>query len=349
MYDIIKNFKIIGNVMEVQTYGNGHINSTYIVKTDKEKYILQEINTSVFRNYEELTENILSVTNFLKAKIKKNGGDVNRETLTLVHANDGKYFYKSKDGKVWRMYFFINDAYCMDNAEDKESFYQSALAFGNFQMLLSDFPAETLHETIKNFHNTPKRMKDFEEALKADKLSRAEEVKQEIDFLLKRKGHCSYLTDKLSNGTLTLKVTHNDTKLNNILIDKKSNKGICIIDLDTVMPGLVAYDFGDSIRSGANHCTEDEHDLSKVDFDKDLYDIYLDGFLKGTSGLLTDEEISSLPYGAYLMTLECGIRFLTDYLNGDVYFKTSYPKQNLYRARTQFKLASQICDKLNLF
>lgn len=349
MESILNNFKIVGNIKEYKSYGEGHINDTYLVSTDMNQYILQKINTDIFIDYESLTENILNVTSFLKNKIEKQNGDVERETLTLIQTSNGKYFYEDNNGNVWRMYRFIKDTYCINMLKDENDFYRSAVAFGNFQKMLNDFPIHKLNETIKDFHNTPNRFFQFKIALNSDEFNRAKDIREEIDFVLKRENHCNYLIDKLSKAEISLKVTHNDTKLNNILFDKKTNNAICIIDLDTVMPGLVAYDFGDAIRFGANHCKEDEKDLIKVNFDKHLYDVYLEGFLKGLNNTLTENEIKSLPYGAYLMTLECGIRFLTDYLNGDVYFKTDYPKQNLYRARTQFKLAYQMNIELELF
>ncbi len=348
MNEIIEQFEINGKIISCEKYGNGHINDTYLVVTDKDKYILQKVNTNIFPNYKGLMENVFNVTDFLKNKIIKNGGDSKRETLTLISANDRKKYYKHGDD-IWRVYLFVKDTYCIDKLEDPKDFYQSAVSFGNFQKLLYDFPADKLHETIPNFHNTPVRYENFEKALKADKFNRANSVKQQVEFVLERKNTCKYLTDMLASGKLPMRVTHNDTKLNNILIDIKTNNGICIIDLDTVMPGLTAYDFGDSIRFGANHCAEDEQDLSKVNFDMELYNLYLKGFLEGSAGILTEEEIASLPYGAYMMTFECGMRFLTDYLDGDIYFKTHYPMQNVYRANTQFKLAYQMCQELNLF
>ena len=348
MKKIAEQFKINGEILEIKNYGNGHINTTFLVVTDKEKYILQKINTGIFRNYKELTENIINVTGFLKEKIIENGGNPDRETLTLIPCTDDNFYYKDGEN-VWRMYSFIEDTYCIDEVSGAEDFYNSAVAFGNFQNLLKDFKAEILHETIKDFHNTPKRYRDLLENIKSDKFDRVKEVSQEIEFITSREDRLSYLTDKIDSGILPLRVTHNDTKLNNILFDKDSGKAICIVDLDTVMPGLIAYDFGDSIRFGANHCAEDEHDLTKVNFDKSLYDMYFEGFITGCNNVLSSEEIKSLPYGAYLMTLENGIRFLSDYLDGDIYYKTEYPKQNLYRARTQLKLANQMELELNLY
>ena len=236
---------------------------------------------------------------------------------------------------------FVEGTLCLEKATP-ELFEASARAFGRFQGLLADYPAETLHETIVKFHDTEDRFAKFLAALEADKMGRAKEVQKEVQFVMDRKADCSVAVGALREGKLPLKVTHNDTKLSNILIDETTMEGICVIDLDTTMPGLSIYDFGDSIRFGANHCAEDEKDLSKGNFDIELYKIYARGFLEGAQGGLTDAELEYLPWGAKLMTLECGIRFLTDYLDGDNYFRIHYPEQNLDRCRTQFKLVADM-------
>ena len=263
------------------------------------------------------------------------------ETLNLVPTRDGKLYYTDSTGKVWRLTNYVEDTVCLQKATP-DLFEASARAFGRFQWLLADYPAETLHETIVNFHNTEDRFAKFLAALEADKLGRAKEVQAEIQFVMDRKADCSVAVNALREGKLPLRVTHNDTKLNNVLIDEDTLEGVCIIDLDTTMPGLSIYDFGDSIRFGANHSAEDEKDLSKVNFDIELYTRYTRGFLEGAKGGLTEAELEYLPWGAKLMTLECGIRFLTDYLDGDNYFHIHYPEQNLDRCRTQFKLVSDM-------
>ena len=240
------------------------------------------------------------------------------------------------------MHPFVEGTVCLQAVEDPEQFYQSAVAFGNFQRLLAGYDASTLHETIAKFHDTRNRFANFKKALEADACGRARDVQPEIDFVLAREKDCAVLMDQLEAGKLPLRVTHNDTKLNNILMDKKTGTGICVIDLDTVMPGLALNDFGDSIRFGANHCAEDEKDLSKVNFDLDLFEIYTKGFLEAAGDALTAAEKENLPWGAKLMTLECGIRFLTDYLEGDHYFRVHREGQNLDRCRTQFKLVSDM-------
>ena len=254
-----------------------------------------------------------------------------------MNTRDGKPFYTDSNGKVWRLTPFIENTDCFQSATP-ELFEASARAFGRFQYMLQGYPAETLHETIVNFHNTEDRFNKFLNALMVDKHDRAKDVQDEVHFVLDRKADCSVALQALRDGVLPLRVTHNDTKLNNILIDRDTHEGICVIDLDTTMPGLSINDFGDSIRFGANHSREDEKDLSKVNFDIELYEAYTRGFIQGANGGLTENELKYLPWGARLMTLECGIRFLTDYLDGDHYFRIHYPEQNLDRCRTQFKL-----------
>lgn len=335
-----------GVVTDIFPYGKGHINDTFCVcvkNSDREdKYILQRINSKVFKEPLKLMENIFNVTNYLKSEIIKNGKDYKRETLNLIETKENNYCYTDSDNEIWRVFYFVDDTFCFDSVEKPEHFYESAKSFGKFMGQLSDFPVEKLHETIPRFHDTPNRLENFKKAVSDDKLGRVSLVKEEIDFALSREKDCAYLMNKLANGELPLRVTHNDTKLNNVLIDRKTQKGICVVDLDTIMPGLCANDFGDSIRFGASTALEDEPDTSIVHFDLELFEIYTKGYLEVTSGILTDEERKSLVWGAKLMTLECGIRFLTDYLNGDTYFKINRENQNLDRARTQFKLVYEM-------
>ncbi len=344
--EVIKNFDFGGSLIDFRNYGNGHINDTFLVRVNVRgktvKYILQRINDSVFKNPEQVMDNILNVTTFLKKKIKESGGDAERETLTVVKTVDGKTVYIDGYGAYWRAFIFIGDAMSLDLPRDTNDFYQSAVAFGNFQKLLSDYPAETLFETIPDFHNTPKRYENFLKALEENKSGRAEEAKEEIEFVKSRVEFMSVLEEAYKSGKLPKKVTHNDTKMNNVMLDKDTSEPICVIDLDTIMPGYSVNDFGDSIRFGASTAAEDEKDLSKVHFDINLFDTYTRGFLKGCGGTLTDGEIALLPEGAKMMTLECGMRFLTDYIEGDTYFKTAYKEHNLIRCRTQFKLVSEM-------
>ena len=344
--EVLAAYEFPETLLGAVRYGSGHINDTFcLVCQPKEgkaiRFILQGLSKAAFPRQEELMENFIGVTSHLRKKIEAAGGDPMRETLNLVPTIDGKPYYTDTTGKVWRLTNYVEDTVCLQKATP-ELFEASARAFGRFQLLLQDYPAQTLHEPIVNFHNTEDRFAKFLAAVEADKLSRAKEVEAEIRFAMERKDDCSVAVNALREGKLPLRVTHNDTKLNNVLIDENTMEGICIIDLDTTMPGLSIYDFGDSIRFGANHSAEDEKDLSKVNFDIDLFRRYTRGFLEGAQGSLTDNELEYLPWGAKLMTLECGIRFLTDYLDGDHYFRIHYPEQNLDRCRTQFKLVSDM-------
>ena len=328
--------------------GEGHINQTYLVRVDTpgapKRYILQKINTDTFRDPDLLMENICGVTEYLRAMILRNGGDPARETLHVCPTREGKAYYRASDGGCWRVYDFVEDTVCLQSVRNAEDFCESARAFGNFQRRLARYPVEKLHETIPRFHDTPKRLADLESAVRRDPFGRAEAVRREIEFVCARRDDCRYMTDLLAAGKLPLRVTHNDTKLNNVLLDSATGKGICVIDLDTVMPGLVANDFGDSIRFGANDCAEDEPDTSKVHFSLPLYEAYTHSFLQVVGEALTPLERETLPWGARLMTLECGMRFLADYLEGDHYFHIQRPAQNLDRARTQFKLVADMED-----
>lgn len=347
---VIQKFDLQGDIIGKDTLEKGHINDTFCIecKLDNnsiKRYILQRINTNIFKNIDELMENIFNVTSHLKKKILENGGDVERETLSIIKTKDGKNYYKSDEGDYWRLYNFIENSITYDLVENVQDFYESAVAFGNFQMLLSDFPANILHETIPNFHNTVDRLDKLKGAIEKDVVDRVKDVKEEIYFVLNREKDCHIICDLLDKNEIPLRVTHNDTKLNNILIDNKTKKAICVIDLDTVMPGTVLNDFGDSIRFGASTALEDEKDLSKVECSMELFEAYTKGFIEGVKGKLTDKEKEMLPMGAKLMTLECGIRFLTDYIEGDTYFKVSREGHNLDRARTQFKLVLDMENK----
>ena len=303
------------------------------------------MNRGVFKNPDELMENVMNITSFLHRKVLEAGGDPERETLEVIPTKEGKNYLENTDGECWRMYLYIEDVTSFDAVEKPEDFYNSAVAFGNFQRLLADYPAATLHETIPNFHNTVSRLADFKKAVKEDVCGRAKDVQEEIRFVLDRRADCSLICDALDRGEIPLRVTHNDTKLNNILIDNHTGKGICVVDLDTVMPGSALYDYGDAIRFGASTGAEDEKNLDLISCDLNLYEIYTKGYLEGCRGSLTDAEIRMLPVGAKLMTLECGMRFLTDHLQNDVYFKIHRPNHNLDRARTQFKLVADMESK----
>lgn len=350
--EAIAQFAVEGSLTERRPYGNGHINDTFLLVYEmpegtKKQYILQRMNHDIFKKPVQLMENIVNVTEYLREMIVSQGGEPERETLNVIKTRSGEPYYQDGGGNYWRMFLFIERTVCLEKVESAKDFYDSAVAFGNFQRMLADYPAEKLYETIPNFHNTPSRFLDFQRAVNEDKLGRAVSAKEEIAFALARKEDTSVLTTLLANGQLPLRVTHNDTKLNNILFDAESRKALCIIDLDTVMPGLSHYDFGDSIRFGASTGEEDEKDLSKVELDLSLYETFTKGYLEGCGGRLTDKEIEMLPMGAKLMTYECGIRFLADYLEGDVYFKIHRDGHNLDRARTQFKLVADMEAKWN--
>ena len=352
LIEIIKAYPEFGKYIGYRPITDGHINDTYVIKYETKngeclQYLLQRINVNVFKKPIELMENVCGVTSFLREKIEKEGGDPTRETLTVYPAKDGKNYVMADDGGCWRMYNYVDDTYSINELTSPDDFRSAALSFGNFQNQLADYPIETLHETIPNFHNTPSRFKDFLEALDKNASGRKDAAKPEIDFVLEREKDCSVITDLLNCGDLPLRVTHNDTKLNNVLFDKKTNKGICVVDLDTVMPGSSLYDFGDSIRFGANTAAEDETDLSKVTLSLEYFKAYVEGYLETAGPSLTENEIKYLPFSAKLLTFECGVRFLGDFINGDVYFKVDYPEHNLIRARTQFKLVEDIEAKYN--
>ncbi len=343
--EILNEFEIEGNVESCAPVGNGLINSTFRVDTDSCAYIVQKINNKVFRDVEALMENICGVTTFLREKIVSAGGDPDRETLNVIYTKNGFSYYRCKNGYYWRCYEFISDTVVYNSVECSDDFYSCALGFSNFQRLLDGYPAARLYETIPDFHNTPDRCAKLMRAVRNDLCNRLDEVRAEISFVTSRAGELSYFVDLLSNGELPLRITHNDTKLNNILFDRQSNKALCVVDLDTVMPGAVAYDFGDAIRSGAPTLNEDTLTPDKVKLDLDLFEAFTKGFLEGCGDCLTENEIDSLVWGAKLITLECGIRFLTDYLEGDVYFKTTREGHNLSRARSQFALVADMENK----
>ena len=349
--EAIESYQFVGELVDVRPYGSGHINDTYLVtlkeNDEEKKVILQRMNKSIFTKPVELMENVLGVTSYLRERIIENGGDPERETLNVIPTAEGKPYFVDSEGEYWRAYKFITGATSYDAVETPEDFYQSAVSFGNFQRLLAEYPAETLHETIEGFHDTKARFAVFKKAVEEDVCGRAASVQKEIDFVLAHEDVANVFGDMLAKGELPLRVTHNDTKLNNFMIDDATRKGICVIDLDTVMPGLAMNDFGDSIRFGASTAAEDEQDLSKVSCDMGLFEIYTKGYIEGCGGRLTQKEIEMLPMGAKVMTFECGMRFLTDYLEGDHYFKIHREGHNLDRCRTQFKLVEDMEAKWN--
>ena len=340
--DILCAWNIDGRNAEVSPHGNGHINSTFVVETEGKRYILQRINKNVFKNPEALMDNVVRVTEYLAERAEDA-----RTVMRAYPTVDGKYYTVDAEGEYWRLLQFVENAICLEAPESREDFYQSAVAFGRFQYALKDFPSHTLVETIPDFHNTEKRFEAFLAAVKADTVGRCASVAEEIRFYLDNAEFYGTLARANAAGTLPLRVTHNDTKINNVMLDAKTRTALCVIDLDTIMPGFSVTDFGDSIRFGANTGAEDEKDLSKIDLDLSLFETYARGYLEGCGGGLSDEEAMLMPEGAKMMTLECGMRFLTDYLSGDTYFRTAYPEHNLVRARTQIKLARRMTEEFD--
>ena len=346
--NIVTAFEVEGNVAEYVPFGNGHINETKLVTMDNGvQYVLQRINKNVFKRPDLLMENYVGVTKFIRKKIEEMGGDPLREVLNAIPAKDGKPFTIDEEGQYWRLLVYVTESMSYDKVERPEQFYDSAVSFGDFQYMLRDYPAETLHETIVNFHNTPDRFRQLTEAIANDAKGRLAEVAAEVEFAKAREEFAGTLERARTEGKLPLRVTHNDTKLNNILFDSNTGKALCVVDLDTIMPGYSVNDFGDSIRFGATTALEDETDLSKVNFDISLYELYVKGFIEGAKGGLTEGELEMLPIGAIMMTFECGMRFLADYLNGDTYFRIHRPSHNLDRCRNQFKLVADMEAQLD--
>ncbi len=343
--DALACYRLPDRVVDCQPYGNGHINDTFLLQTPAGEasadYILQRINTDIFRRPDQLMANITAVTEHLAARIRGRGGDPVRETLTVIPTAKGEAYAVTPDG-CWRLYLFVAGSVTHEAAEHPAQLESAGRTFGAFMMDLADFPAATLHETIPLFHHTPDRLRQFHEAVAEDAKGRRGMVKAEIEGVLAFAGEASYLTDQLAAGRLPLRVTHNDTKLNNILFDAKTDRGLCVIDLDTVMPGLLAYDFGDAIRVGANRTGEGDPDVSHVGVSMERFTAFAKGLLGALGDTLTDDEAASLVMGAKLMTWEVASRFLADYLRGDTYFKIHYPTQNLDRARNQLALVRDI-------
>ena len=329
-------FRLNGNPVSCLNFGHGHINHTYKIVTDTgREYILQKINKYVFKDPVKVMTNASAVTNHIRKKV-----DDPRMVLHFIPTLRGKYCHRDSDGEFWRMYDFVG-GFCLDTPDSNEDFYQSALAFGRFQHLLSDFPADKLYETIPEFHNTIDRYRQLKDSIKYDNVGRVAEAQEEIAFALAQEEQCSILQHMREAGEIPLRITHNDTKLNNVLLDKKTRKSLCVLDLDTVMPGLSVHDFGDAIRFGAATAAEDEPETEKMKLDLERFRVFTQGFLEAAP-TLTDVEINNLVLGAFTITMEIGIRFLKDFLDGDYYFKTAYPEHNLVRARAQFALAADM-------
>ncbi len=345
---VTEQFAIEGAFLKAEPYGTGHINDTYLVLLNTpfqnyDKYILQRINHNIFKNPPQLMENIVAITSHLQSKLKaRKGAEPDREALTVIPTKDGKNFYYDKNGNYWRMYIFIRDTISVDVCSKPEEAYNAAKAFGKFQAELADFDGKKLNETIPFFHHTPRRFSTLEEAIEKDAFNRAKTCKNEIDFCLERKPLTSAITSLLETGAIPQRVTHNDTKVNNVLMDKRTGAGICVIDLDTVMPGSILYDFGDMVRTTTRFCAEDERDLSKVKVELHMFEALTKGYLETAASFLTPLEAKNLVVAGKLITFTIGIRFLSDYLSGDTYFKIHRENHNLERARVQFKMMESI-------
>ncbi len=349
--NIIEQFPFEGKLVSAEPTGSGLINTTYkLTFTDGNqdfRYILQLINTDVFKNPDELMSNIMNVTGFLRNKIALDGGNPKRETLTFLYTKNNSPYYRDEEGRCWRAYIYIGGCYTCDSVDSPVKSERSGKAFGRFQGLLSDYPIDNLFETIPNFHNTPSRFEALKKAIQDDVKGRLSEVQKEVEFALSREKDASKLTDMIKSGELPVRVTHNDTKINNVLFDKITNEAFCVIDLDTIMPGLSLYDFGDAIRASAVTADENEKDITKFGLDLELYAGFAKGFLSSAGKSLTQNEADNLAFSAKLMALECGVRFLTDYLNGDTYFRIAFPDNNLVRCHNQFKLVEEVENNLD--
>lgn len=352
LYNIISQFVIYGDFLVGVPFGSGHVNDTFQLTFDQGgirlHYILQRINENVFKEPEKVMDNVDRVTSHILKKIKVAKEETVKRTIRLLRTPDNKVFVRDqKYGFYWRAYIFVEHARAYEVLETPEQAFCIANAFGEFQQQLSDLPGERLHETIPNFHNTPYRIQQLVDAANNDKMGRLSEVQYEVDFVLSRSEEANKLIQLNAEGSIPERITHNDTKSNNILIDDLSGRGVCVIDLDTVMPGLALYDFGDMVRSGTNPAEEDEVNLNKVEMRFDMYEAFYRGYMKSASSMLTEAEKEMLPFAGKLITLEIGTRFLTDYLEGDVYFKIKRPRHNLDRCRNQFKMVKSIERRMN--
>ncbi len=343
---IVKHFCIYGELTEIRPLPRGHINDTYVLTTKKNKqivrFILQRINHAVFKDPPSVMTNIVRVTEHIVSRMQRIDPDLASRQLTVIGTVDNTCFYEDDECNFWRIYNFIEDAVSYDTIDSAELAYEAARMFGWFQNMLVDLPGTTLHESICDFHNTPKRFKTFQRVLKEDACNRVKDAKPEIDFVFCHASICDILLNLVAKGEIPIRITHNDTKVNNVMLDKKTNKGVCVIDLDTVMPGLSIYDFGDMIRTGTTFADEDERDLSKVTMNLPMFEAFVRGFAEQSSHFLTTSEKEHLAFAAKLITFEQLIRFLSDYLAGDIYYKVQRHDHNLDRSRTQMKLVQSI-------
>lgn len=350
---ICEEFKFEGVLTECSPYGEGHINDTFLVVCEdkyeeKIRYILQRVNHLIFKETEQLMSNIENITFYLSDMVREVEIEEGYEVLKLIKTKKDSSFYKDVDGNYWRAYVFIENATGHTFAKDNTMLYSAGKAFGQFQLMLKDYPVDSLFETIKGFHHTSNRYKSFLEVLEKDVHLRSKFCLDDIQFVKDHKPITTMILEALEQGEIPYRVTHNDTKLNNVLIDNDSGIGRCVIDLDTVMPGSALYDFGDAIRSCGSTVAEDEENLELLKFDTARFDAYSNGFLEVLNHELTKKEIELLPYSAIIMTFECGMRFLTDFLDGDNYFKVHKENHNLIRAKNQFKFVKEMENNLEV-
>ena len=346
---ILKQFRIDGDLTDVRHLVHGHINDTYVLTTEKDKqiirYVLQRINHTVFKDPPSVMKNIVRVTEHIRSRMQSIDSELASRQLTVISSVDNKCYHGDADGNFWRIYNFIENAVAYDTIESGELAYEAARMFGWFQNMLIDLPEPVLYESIPDFHNTPKRLRTFERILKEDSCNRAKNAEPEIKFVFDNASICDVLLNFAGEGKIPVRITHNDTKVNNVMLDKNTNKGVCVIDLDTVMPGLSIYDFGDMIRTGATFADEDECDLSKVALELSMFEMFVKGFAEQSSHFLNSTEKEHLVFAAKLITFEQLIRFLTDYLAGDIYYKVHRQQHNLDRTRTQMKLVQSMVEQ----
>lgn len=350
LQEISKQFQIYGQILHAEPCKIGHINETYTATYDQGgilvRYIHQKINQTVFKDANKVMENIVRVTSHIRAKLTAQGArEVTRKALTVVPTHDGKPYYRDQDGECWRTFVFVEKVQSFESVQSEAQAYEAGKAFGTFQNLLSDLPGERLHETIVDFHNTRKRFDFLKTAMQEDHCNRARFAAKELDFALKQEPWIGTLLDAHANGEIPERITHNDTKFNNVMMDWETGRAMCVVDLDTVMPGLVLYDFGDMVRTTTSPTLEDEKDLAKVQMQMPMFQSLARGYVEAAGAFLTPKERSLLPFAGRLITFTIGIRFLADYLKGDVYFRVHRPDHNLDRCRTQFKLVQSIVEQ----
>ena len=346
----VREFQVPGEFVSIAPFGSGHINDTYAAVFSSEgkttRYILQRINHGIFKDPVGLTRNIVLVMNHIRRKLEQLGeSEIDRKVMTLIPTRSGEYYHLDAEGNYWRMMYLVENTVSYDVIESPQIAYESAKAFGRFSKYISDLPADQIIETIPDFHHTPKRLMSFFAVLEQNPVQRAGNAEEEISFILENLHHCGTLIDLLEQGEIPLRITHNDTKCNNVLMDKTTGKGICVIDLDTVMPGIALFDFADMVRTATSPVGEDEKDISKVVMRMEIFKALAEGYLSEASAFLNPVEKTNLVNAAITITLEQAIRFLGDYLAGDVYYKTTYPEHNLIRTRTQIKLIQSIFEQ----